>query len=125
MSYLPPDLALIDDDLARSRRFARLARQVGTSLHTFRALPLERVIEHGRIRGVVDAFEFTIPGMLQLRTIFPHARIIVSCANTSQEAAIAAFRSGADDFIPHNVNDCELKALLRRHLGNSPVEWMP
>ena len=73
---------------------------------------------------MVQALEFTTPTIVHLRTIFPHARIIVSDADTSQRAAIIAFRAGADDFIPNNADDCEVEVLLRRYLGGSPVARM-
>jgi len=124
MSYFSPEFALIDDDLARCRRFARLADRLDIAFRAFRTLPRERSPDHDRVGVVVQALEFTPPALAQLRTLFPHARIIVSGTDTSQRVAIAAFRAGADDFVPDNADDRELAALLRRYLGNSPAERM-
>ena len=43
MSYLPPQLALIDDNVVRNQRFARLAKQLDISFRTFLALPRDKV----------------------------------------------------------------------------------
>jgi len=122
MTYVSPELALIDRDLARCRRFERLANQLDIHFRTFTALPPKRAPNHDRVRVVVQSLEFAPPTLAQVRTVFPRARVLVNGTDTSQRAAIAAFRAGADDFVPDGADDGELEALLRRYLGSSPVE---
>src|SRR5689334_15767148 len=94
------ELALIDNDRARCRRFERLAGQMKIPFRAFPALPHERAPNHDRIKVVVQALDLVPLTVPHVRSLFPNARVLINGTDASQYSAIAAFRAGADDFVP-------------------------
>ena len=107
-----PALALIDPDPRRRARRAALLAALGASCAEFPAPPA-RPPSTGRAVGLVLTHAGTsATAITALRASFPAARIVVCAEDASQQAAIAAFRAGADDVFRHDAGDAELAALL-------------
>jgi DNA-binding NtrC family response regulator len=73
-----------------------------------------------RLRDQVQVALMPMPAsratLAQLRRAFPAARVIVFGGDASQQAAIEALRSGADDFIARDMDEMQLAQLLAGYL---------
>jgi DNA-binding NtrC family response regulator len=107
-----PALALIDPDACRRARLAALASALGVPCSALASPPARPPAGNARVRVVLSHAGSDAAAIAALRAAFPAARVIVCAPDASQQAAIAAFRAGADDVFRHGAGDAELAALL-------------
>jgi DNA-binding NtrC family response regulator len=107
-----PALVLIDPDALRRERVATLVAMLGASCTELPAAPARPPAGSSAVRLVLSHAGSDGAAIAALRAAFPAARIVVCAADPSQQAAIAAFRAGADDVFCHDAGDADLAALL-------------
>jgi len=118
MALAWPNIVLIDSDLDSLRRWETVARSVGQSIRTLAAIPSAVDPARGQVRVLIlRPGESLHLAIRKAQVAFPRAAMIILSAESSQTAAVEAFRAGADDFVADNGAASEREALLRKHLA--------
>jgi DNA-binding NtrC family response regulator len=113
----PSQVLLGGDDEIRGR-VDRVARSLHAGLRVIEAIPDGRDRLREQVQLVLMPMPTSPAALAQLRRAFPTARMIVFGGDASQQAAIEAFRSGADDFVARDLDEGQLARLLAGHLDS-------
>lgn len=111
-----PSLTLIDSGHSHRHRFELIARKLGVRFRALPAPPTHADSDSCRVRLVVQVMTENRTALDKVRMAFPCARVVVCGTSSSQDAAVQAFRAGADDFIAPGTGDQELSRLIGKHL---------
>jgi DNA-binding NtrC family response regulator len=115
-----PTVALLDPDALRRAQLASRVGALGLRCHAFAAAP---VTPNPAVGVVLMLAGPCAAEVASLRLAFPRAAVVAGAADRSQEAAVRAFRAGADDFLWLGAADAEFGRLLGGLLGGpAPVE---
>jgi len=111
-----PRLVLLGGNDEIRGRIDRVACSLGAGLRVIETAPdgSERLCDQVQI--ALMSMPAPRAALAQVRRAFPAARVIVFGSDASQQAAIEAFRSGADDFIARDMDESQLAQLLGGHL---------
>jgi DNA-binding NtrC family response regulator len=107
-----PTLALIDPDAAHRARLVRVLETLSIACRALPAPPAGADPAQRAVRHVLYVAEPTPAAMAALRGAFDRARIVIASDDSSQRAAVQAFRAGADDFLFLGADDSELAGVL-------------
>src|SRR5688572_16903786 len=94
-----PPLGLIDVDAARRSRIAALLGLLDLPCRALAAPPAVTDGAQRAVRVLLCVADPTPALMATLRATFDRARIVIGSPDPSQQAAVRAFRAGADDFV--------------------------
>jgi DNA-binding NtrC family response regulator len=117
-----PTLALIDPDPARRSRVAALLDALGLPCRALPAPPPGSDAAQRSVRLVLCVAEPHPALVAALRSAFERARVLIGSSDPSQQAAVGAFRAGADDFLFLGAGDSELAAVLGAQLDQAPAD---
>ena len=111
-----PSLIVIDGDVRRRSCIERVAIATGIRFRALDALPPDPGPRCDEVRVAILAADSPTDILTAVRDRFPVARAIVRGCDSSQAAAVAAFRAGADDFIALDAGDDEIARMLFAHV---------
>ena len=111
-------IALCDPD---AKRGGSLALRLGALGLRCRAHAAPPAVPDPDPRIALTLADPVFDGIARLRQAFPRAAVVAVAADPSQDAAVRAFRAGADDFLWLGAGDAEFIRLLGDLLGDAPL----
>jgi DNA-binding NtrC family response regulator len=112
-------VALLDPDAGRREQVAQRVRALGLPCRAYAAAP---AAPDPAVGVVLTLAEPCATQLASLRNAFPGAAVVAGATDRSQEAAVSAFRAGADDFLWLGATDGEFGRLLGALLHTPAAE---
>jgi DNA-binding NtrC family response regulator len=110
-------VVLFDPDAQRGEMLAARLGALGLRCRAHSAPP---AIPDPNARVTLTLADSLSVGIARLRLAFPRAVVVAVGTDRSQDAAVRAFRAGADDFLWLGSEDAEFARLIGDLLGNVP-----